>query len=217
MPADSIFTRHKEYGSFFTFNTKQWTPRDTDITQIQCYQPFLNVSPDAIFLGNNGLAGRRMMPTAESNVGFRLENNVFNPYFFNENSVLYYDTKRPFTSITYVQGAKKEQFLNILHTQNITPLINVGFNYRRTKSDGFFAHQNTSYNNLRLFVSGRNKKNNLNYLINIYTNKLIAFENWGILSDTSFEQIGFGNKALLQVQNTSAQNNRNLSGGFAKS
>jgi hypothetical protein len=214
--SDTIFTYHQPNQSFFTFNVKRWMPRDTTLNLIQQYQPFFKNYTGSIFLGNNGLAGRLVVPNNVWDVGFIPENNVFEPYFFNDKNALYYDTKRPFTQIFYLQGLKKEQFLDVLHTQNINKQVNAGFRYRNNKSDGFFAHQNTAYNNISSFLVGRTKNKRLCYLATIYFNKLTAYENWGLPNDSLFKSIGFGNKSLLPVNNTTALNQRMLFGAYSK-
>ena len=213
---DTVFTYTALNKPFFNFSIDKWNSRDTGINNIQIYQPAFKNSITNSYAGNIGLAVRCILPTTEHHLGFRTEKSVFGIYFIDPEEVKYYNTRKPFTSVEYVQGSKKEQLLQIIHTQNINSKVNIGFIYNRIKSDGFFARQNSSYNNVVLFSNGQSKQNRLAYLSNVTYNKLVAYENWGIVPDSSFESIGFGNKSLINVNNTTAQNNRWLLGGYFK-
>jgi hypothetical protein len=213
---DTVFTYSSLDKPFFSFSINKWNARDTGINNIQIYQPAFKNSITNTFAGNIGLAVRSILPSSEYKLGFRTEKSVFGIYFINPDEVTYYNTRKPFTSVDYVQGSKKEQVIKITHTQNLNPLVNIGFVYNRVKSDGFFARQNSSYNNVVFFSSGQSKSNRFAYLSNVTYNKLVAYENWGIVPDSSFETIGFGNKSLLNVNNTGAQNNRWLYGAYFK-
>ncbi len=74
--------------------------------------------------------------------------------------------------------------IKVLHTQNIKPNWNFGFDYRLTSAPGFFKTQNTNHNNYRLFSNYQGPKKRYAAYFDLVGNKLTASENGGIQSDT---------------------------------
>lgn len=213
---DTIFTKSINDATFQSFSPKDYTTRDTGINDIHVYQPFLLSGYSNFFLGNIGLAGTNYALKPDKNIGFKFINDPFDVYLIKSSDVKYYNSVKPFTQANYILGSKKEQDIDVLHTQNINRRVNIGFRYRRMGSDGFFSRQNTSINNVVLFGSANNKANNYHSLYNIIYNKLKAYENYGLYNDTDFFNSGFSNKALLQVNSDAAQNSRGLRGVYTK-
>jgi hypothetical protein len=81
-------------------------------------------------------------------------------------------------------ASAKEQMISVLHTQNVKPNFNFGFEYRLTSAPGFFKTQNTNHNNYRLFSNYQGKKKRYSAYFEIVGNKLTSSENGGIRNDT---------------------------------
>jgi hypothetical protein len=84
----------------------------------------------------------------------------------------------------------KEQMIKVLHTQNIKPNWNFGFDYRLISAPGFFKTQNTNHNNYRLFTNYQGPKKRYGVYLVLVGNKLTASENGGIRNDTLLNQGG---------------------------
>src|SRR6185295_19209086 len=96
----------------------------------------------------------------------------------------FFKTTRPFTQLTYLLASGKEQMIRVLHTQNIKPNWNFGFEYRLITAPGFFKTQNTNHNNYRLFSNYQGKKKRYSAFFELLGNKLTSSENGGIKNDS---------------------------------
>ncbi|HLG33495.1 MAG TPA: putative porin, partial [Bacteroidia bacterium] len=68
-------------------------------------------------------------------------NDITAPYKFSNRTIKYYKLNRRFTEVTYVQGSKSEQLLNIIYSQHLTKNLNAGLDFRRAGAEGFFRRQ----------------------------------------------------------------------------
>jgi hypothetical protein len=88
-------------------------------------------------LGNTGSASTSLIPYPFTrNAGFDYGIHAFDPWLFQNDSVKYYKVLKTFTDIKYVQGAKKEIFLNATFSRNIIKSFNLGFDFRVLSSTG---------------------------------------------------------------------------------
>lgn len=82
-------------------------------------------------LGNFGTAVRPVFYQPSEKIGAMVGYNGYSLYAFDPETIKYYNTRSPFTSLYYVQGGNGIQLLDVEHSQNIRPNWNVGFRYRR--------------------------------------------------------------------------------------
>ncbi|MCO6496330.1 MAG: hypothetical protein J5I50_01580 [Chitinophagaceae bacterium] len=132
-------------------------------------------------IGNNGNAAYPIVFSPDKITGFDPGLHAFDVYKYTlENTKLYHTTK-PFTTLNYLfDYLTKEQVASAMHTQNIRPNWNAGFDYRLISSPGVFQNQNTSHNNFRFFSSYQGRKKRYGAELILLTNKLISAENGGI-------------------------------------
>lgn len=69
---------------------------------------------------------------------------------FTSDDLLFYQVKKPYTSISYQIGSNSEQRLDLIHTQNVTRNFNIALLYSRYGSEGFYLRQNTQNSNAGL-------------------------------------------------------------------
>jgi len=119
--------------------------------------------------------------------GADLINNAFDDYLFDANRRRFFDVKSPLTELYFVSGAKKEQIFQVLHTQNINNFVNVGIEYRKFGSEGFYRRQESNIENFRGFLSAKSKNNRYRILAHTIWNNVNVNENGGILADSLFE------------------------------
>ncbi len=77
-------------------------------------------------------------------------------YLFRPVDALEFNTTTPFTQLNFFTGGgkgKNESFLDIWHTQNITPFWNAGFRYNLISSDGRYMNQKAKAYNFSFFSS----------------------------------------------------------------
>src|SRR5205807_1761815 len=80
----------------------------------------------------------------------------------------------------------KEQVFKALHTQNINPQLNVGFNLNFIGSQGFYPRQNVGDFSGAVFSWYESKSKRYNLLANYTFNTLKTPENGSILNDSIF-------------------------------
>jgi hypothetical protein len=166
-------------------------PVDTSIFKIHSMDPTFLKGYSYTYLSRFGYP-------LESNVGTeRLEYrdvflpaNSFLPYIQDSRYNFFFNTNKPFTSLTYKTSGNsqdKEDFLQVLHTQNPGKKVNFGVLYNnyscfsrydiQKSSDHvasfFFRYTGTYYNNYSLF----------------YLNSFTIQENGGIKADSSLDYV----------------------------
>lgn len=144
------------------------------------------IPPTNIYLGNLGSASRSLLFSPNFKAGFDPGFHAFDIYKWDVEKVRFFNTTRPYSSITYQLGSRVEQMVELSHTQNIKPNWNFLFQYRLINSPGFFKNQKTNHNNYLLssWFQSKNKRYN-NYFV-ILGNKLQASESGGILDTANY-------------------------------
>jgi hypothetical protein len=158
---------------------------DTLLKNYHNFHPGFKKSITNTYTGNYG------GPILTNNFSERLYNTEF--YFFRNHDVYlltpaqinYYNTTTPFTLLDYSQSDNKnvsnETRLNVLHSQNISPRLNVTFRYDQAKSDGQYNFQKNKNNFISLYSSFSGEK--LNVYGGFIFNRISNQENGGITDD----------------------------------
>ncbi|MGH2552455.1 MAG: putative porin, partial [Chitinophagaceae bacterium] len=139
-----------------------------------------------IYLGNLGNASRSILFIPNFNAGFDPGFHSLDIYKWTVEKVRFFNTTRPYSSISYQLGSRVEQVIELMQTQNIKPNWNFLFQYRLINSPGFFKSQKTNHNNYLLssWYQTKNKRYN-NYFI-LIGNKLQTSENGGMQDDKNY-------------------------------
>lgn len=142
------------------------------------------VPATAIHLGNTGLAARSLLFSPVFKAGFDPGFHAYDLYKWKLEKVRFFNTTRPYSELNYFLGSRVEQIIEVMHTQNIKPNWNFGFQYRLINAPGYFQNQRTNHNNY-LFHSRFQSKNlrYTNYLV-LLGNKMLSSENGGIIDTT---------------------------------
>lgn len=155
---------------------------DTSLTSFQNFNPLLKNVISSNYLGNLGTAAQSKIyyDRRKYETGF-IFSEPYSIYFHLPQDQLYFNTKRQFTLLNYSTGGPKEeseQVLGVLHTQNVTPEFNFGFDYDLISSIGRYQNQELKQNLLTVFSSFRRKGYHLH--TNFGLNKFKGQENGGI-------------------------------------
>ncbi len=139
-----------------------------------------------IYLGNLGNASRSLLFSPNLNAGWDAGFHAFDIYRWKKETTRFIHTTKPYSEINYFLGARTEQMIELLHTQNIKPNWNFSFNYRLMNSPGFFKSQKTNHNNyiVTSWYQSLNKRYN-NYFM-LVSNKLQSGENGGIIDTIDY-------------------------------
>jgi hypothetical protein len=139
-----------------------------------------------ITLGNFGNASRSLLFSPMLKPGWDHGFHAYDIYNLTVSDARFYNTTRPYAELNYMLGSRSEQFIRLMHTQNIKPNWNVAFEYRLMNSPGFFQNQNTNHNNYRLTSWYQSKNKRYQNFIVVVGNKLQSGDNGGIRTDQNY-------------------------------
>ncbi len=169
------------------YSTSKEVDIDTSMTDLHIIYPIYNYSINNTFLGNFGSPVIQNIFTDRifNNEAFFL--NQYLPYLQTADNTQYYNTKNPFTRLTYTNAGptrNREESFEVFHTQNINPKLNFGFRYHVIKSKGQYRYLQVKKNAFRIFASYTGSRYTMHTTFNLDRYK--AGENAGII-DSVFE------------------------------
>ncbi len=184
-----------------SFHKAAGTTDGSPDTSIHTFQrrPFLQ--PWYQNLGNLGTPARNLFFTSDNDgrTGPSLGYHTFDVYRLDADSILYYNTTRPYSAFTYQLGSKLEQFLQILHTQNIKPNWNFAVQYRKINSQGYYKIQRTNQDHGSASTTYRSPGQHYNLKAAFVYNLAQQDENGGILSDTFLSNDRYTDRRTIPV------------------
>lgn len=155
------------------------------------FNRFYSVPAHYINLGNNGSAAYPILFTPILRPGWDPGFHEYDVYKYTLGDTKFYKTTKPYSRITYLLASGKEQLIKILHTQNIKPNWNFGFEYQLVSAPGLFKTQNTNHNSYRLFSNYQGKRKRYAAFLILMGNTIAASENGGIQNDSFLNKIAF--------------------------
>ncbi|MDR0659292.1 MAG: putative porin [Prevotellaceae bacterium] len=186
---------------------------DTSINNNVFDYPFFKNDVGATFLGNSGGAAlTHDYSKRHSSKGF-IFFTPYSDYIYTRENIPSYNTKGPFSMLTYVTSGKKqisEDNLKVLLTQNVTPELNLGLYYQRYGTRGVYQNQGTDNRVFTFYTSyaGKRYSAHAGYIHNRVSNE----ENGGIRKDADLED---PDKDLQIIDvNLSTAGNRLRSNGY---
>ena len=189
--ADSITIFYKHFDS-----TKLRT-LDSSINDFSRYFPL----PYSVrSLGNLGTATQSILFNPYMKAGFNAGFHGYDFYNYSLENTKFYETTRPFTELAFVLGAKAEQVVDFLHTQNKKDNFNFSLQYRFSNSPGALKNQNANLNNLRF--TSHFKSNNRKYeLFFVFlSNKNASSENGGLQSPNKLDSLSLNDPYELETR-----------------
>lgn len=167
----------------YTLTTIRPTILDTSIRD---YTSRFPIPGTHVYLGNDGSATRSLLFAPLARIGWDPGFHSHDVYKWKLENVRFYNTQRPYTELGYMIGARQEQMIEILHTQNIKPYWNASFQYRMLSAPGIFRNQKNNHTNYQItsWYQSPNKRYN-NYFV-ILNNKIQAGESGGIRTDKDY-------------------------------
>ena len=163
------------------------------------FNSYFSIPSKYVTLGNNGSPGFPVLFTPVLRPGWDEGLHALDIYKFKLENTKFFHTTKPYTQLTYLLASGKEQFVNALHTQNILPSWNFGFEYKLISAPGFFKTQNTSHNSYRLFSNYQGKKKRYAAYLVLVGNKLKASENGGIRNNANLDSSKYADRFVIPV------------------
>ncbi|MGZ3832653.1 MAG: putative porin [Mucilaginibacter sp.] len=159
---------------------------DTGLANFENYSPLYQPRSPKIGLGNLGLAERSLLFEPSKTIGFDVGQHFLDAYLFTPQDVQYYRARVPYTNLSLYSSGTKEQYFKVIHTQNINPQLNVGFNLNFIGSQGIYPRQGAGDFTGGIFSWYESKSKRYNLLANYTFNNLKAPENGSIRNDSVF-------------------------------
>lgn len=163
---------------------------DTGLVNFENYSPLYQPGKPMISLGHLGLDARDLLFTPSKTIGFDDGLHTLDIYLLHPEDIYYYKARVPYSVLSLVTGGTKEQYFKVVHTQNIKPNWNVGFNLNFLGSRGYYSNsvlgQNVSNINAALFTWYESLNKRYNLLANAILNNLKAPETGSILQNDIF-------------------------------
>lgn len=185
-------------------------PIDTTLRGYQLYSPLYQPTRPTIGLGSTGLAARDLLFNPRKTIGFDAGFHSLDYYLLGQDDIRYYRARSPFTQLYYVNGTAKEQVFKATHSQNIKRNWNIGANYFRIGSQGFYRNQQADHLNAAFFTWYESKNKRYNLLANAIYNTLKAGENGSVL-DTLLDNPDVRSNALVtRLENRDADRPRQV-------
>ncbi|UKJ07053.1 putative porin [Solitalea lacus] len=170
----------------FDLDTIAYSRLDTSITDYQNYSLFYSNNNYYLNVGNLGLASKNMYQQFGSKLGFATGQSALSLYEFKPERVNYYRVYSPYTEVTWVSGFGSESLIDFIHTQNIKPNLNIGFQYSSIGSEGYYPRQRPKHNLFSAWSWYQSRNLKYNILGNVIFNSLKAPENGGLSNDSIF-------------------------------
>nr|WP_255710087.1 putative porin [Pontibacter harenae] len=112
---------------------------DTSINKMQNERFWYNDTTFYQHLGNIGTAAKPIFYELPLKIGARYGKYVFDRYAYNPFNLNYYDTRSPYSHLSYIQGQRGEQLFEVIYARNIKPNWNIGVAYQLMGADKQFG------------------------------------------------------------------------------
>jgi hypothetical protein len=149
-------------------------------------------------LGNDGQAAYDMIFNPVQQIGMRTGYHAYDFYKIHPEQLKFYNTTKPFSDFHYMLGPKRQQFVKLLHSQNITPSWNFAGEVINLNSPGVYKFQHTR--NLIGHFSTNYISNNKRYQLKsaLIYHRFKQDENGGIY-DSLLNIPAYNNRSLIGV------------------
>ncbi|MEO5594711.1 MAG: putative porin, partial [Chitinophagaceae bacterium] len=142
-----------------------------------------------LYLGNTGNAAKSLLFSPLLKAGWDAGFHAYDIYRLRPEETRFFSTTRPYTELGYLLGAKQEQMVHVLHTQNINPNWNFSFQYRLLNSPGTFKNQNASQSSYRLSTYYQSPNRRYHLFFVLLNNKIQSAENGGLANINDLDSL----------------------------
>lgn len=189
-------------------------PLDTNMHQLQRdYHPAYKQGFSYEYLGTLGHGINHVDFMLRPDPGVFLFGRGWNPYLKTPDRTLFFNTKTPFTSLSYSTIPVKdwrEENVSILHTQNASAYTNFGIDFNILAGEPLYLNSTTRVNRVGLF--GSHVKEKYSLFTTFYYNDFNADDNGGLVDMDAFLDGAEDDWFMYSMNLTSAHSHyRNLS------
>jgi len=186
---------------FFSDNFTNFHLLDTSINELHRYNPLFKSGNFYITNGHLTLPARNVFYNPTFLNGLNFGAHFYDALYLNNNHVEFMHTYYPITLVKAVIGSKKEQFIELLHSQQIVPSVNVGFKINGLRTAGYYNKQQANTVAFQAFTSYMAKNGRYRSFFCYNYNRIVAQLNGGLMPDSalSYAYESLTDKALIPV------------------
>jgi hypothetical protein len=191
---------------FFTDDFSLHQRLDTGLNELHRYNPLFRTGNFYNVTGHITLPSRNVFYNPVVREGINFGNNAHDAIYLNNDAVQFMHTYYPITLVKAVIGSKKEQLVDLLHSQQITPQLNIGFRINGIRTAGYYNKQQSNTVAFQAFNSFIGKNGRYKSFFSYTYNRVVAQLNGGLQPDSanSFAYQSLTDKALIPVYLTNA-------------
>ncbi|RDC63240.1 putative porin [Adhaeribacter pallidiroseus] len=166
---------------------------DTTLNNLQQIRNWYNDTTFYQDLGILATPSKRLYFTLPTQIGARYGRSIFDRYNYNPANQTYFDSKSPYSRLSYVQGGNGQQIFDGTFSRNINENASVGFTYERISSEKFYGTSATrgtrqvERTGITLFTHLQTKENRYHLFANLNYAEQAILESGGIQRNTADE------------------------------
>lgn len=186
---------------FFSDNFSNFHLLDTSLNELHRYNPLFKTGNFYTINGHLTLPARNVFYNPSFINGLNFGANYYDALYLSNNNVEFMHTYYPITLVKAVIGSKKEQLIELLHSQQIIPTVNVGFKINGLRTAGYYNKQQANTVAFQAFTSYIAKNGRYRSFFSYNYNRIVAQLNGGLMPDSSLSYAyeSLTDKALIPV------------------
>ncbi|AWW33229.1 hypothetical protein DN752_17370 [Echinicola strongylocentroti] len=129
-PTTTLYFQEKN----LRYNNMEKIALDTGLTGFHNFEPVFRNGHKYQGLANIGSAAKPVYYTLPGQIGATSGFSAYDLYYHSPDSMLYFDTKSPYTKLEAFYGGGNRNMLNVAFARNVNPRWNIGFNFNTIKA-----------------------------------------------------------------------------------
>ena len=186
---------------FFKDDFSNYHLLDTGLNEAHRYNQLFKTGNFYNVTGHITLPSRNVFYNPQLADGLNFSSTQYDNIYLNNNDVQFMHTYYPITTVKAVIGSKKEQFMELLHSQQIVPSLNVGFKISGIRTAGYYSKQQSNTVGFQAFSSYLAKNGRYRGFFSYTYNRIVAQLNGGLQPDSAYTYAyeSLTDKALIPV------------------
>ncbi|MCB9226224.1 MAG: hypothetical protein H6578_03485 [Chitinophagales bacterium] len=182
--ANILFAQQEEtYYYYYKDEPTTFIPIDSSLNNLEEYNFVQSNTWDYFNLGNTGQAHYKLALDWDNKIGFKNGMTHFDRYKYAMDRIKYYNTKKPYSEISYTIGSKRENIFGAKFSHNIKNRFVYGLEFHRTLSNGVYRNMPSKNGAFTLYGLFTSKNARYQLGVDLVFNKIKNEENGGVQED----------------------------------
>ncbi len=205
--SDSSKVAYDSIPYFFKDNFSGFHLIDTSLNELQRYNSLFKTGNFYNITGHLSLPSRNVFYQTRISDALTFCSTLYDNLYLNNNQTEFMHTYYPVTMIKAVVGSKKEQVVELLHSQQILPALNVGFKINGLRTEGYYNKQQANTIGFQTFASYLSPQKRFQSFFAYTYNRIASQLNGGLQPDSAFSYnySNLSDKNLIPVYLNHAQ------------